>query len=550
MFKKHKEDFWKQSEGRKIMAFTISTKNKEQTFNDKVLVNLCSKEGFDFKLDLDFDCMLAVEYNQETNKCTIINQFNNERFLFKGKTLPARLEVDKVCKIIIDGTDDYIVIKTIGSAANTKLAEENLTESDLKDIYGEDVNVNARLKLEKRQSELEQVRIAITKNIDVEINDLKHKLSMNSKTGIVLHLALLLMSLISSFGVSNYLTGLPLSESQNVIQMPTNLKLMIVYMLIIYGIGLTLKQGVFLFLQNKSGYDSVTSKIGEKFMAVLSIIFFASIYLINVLYYINADSMQVFAVLISLFFVGTCATLSFACGYFKHNNLELSERLNSIEYSEDFEAVTKEYQQWIVRYANNLSKTKLNKIQNKMFMLQLKSAGEVLLGILTAPVLAYGVSNTLAMCFPEAAGWIRISGMRFSPVFLILASVMIIFAFFAFVKAFTCNKKIQASNILRKDGFSNFMQHGVEFLGLEGTNKLNKEMRQSFMIGASIIFIEFTMNVSYFMQEMGEDLSGMVKSCLAALVPTAILIAETYMLSTTSFETYTCDELTNKIDKD
>ena len=69
-------------------------------------------------------------------------------------------------------------------------------------------------------------------------------------------------------------------------------------------------------------------------------------------------------------------------------------------------------------------------------MLQLKSIGEIFLGILTAPFLAYGVSNTLAMCFPEAAGWIRISGLRISPVFLVLATFMIIFAFFAFVNAF------------------------------------------------------------------------------------------------------------------
>ena len=75
-------------------------------------------------------------------------------------------------------------------------------------------------------------------------------------------------------------------------------------------------------------------------------------------------------------------------------------------------------------------------------------------------------------------------------------------------------------------------------------------MRQSFTIGLAIIFIEFTMNVSYFMQEMGEDLSGMLKSCLAALVPTAILIAETYMLSSTRFENSACDELLAKTDRE
>ena len=183
-------------------------------------------------------------------------------------------------------------------------------------------------------------------------------------------------------------------------------------------------------------------------------------------------------------------------------------------------------------------------------MLQIKSVGEICLGILTAPFLAYGVSNTLAMCFPEAAGWVRISGLRFSPVFLVLATFMIIFAFFAFVNAFLCNKKIQASNVLKNDGFSNYFKHGVEIYGLQGIKKLDVDMQRSFIIGLCIIFIEFSMNISYFMQEMGGDLGGMFLSAVAAMVPTALLIAETYMLSQTKFDTYACDELLAKLDRD
>ena len=72
-------------------------------------------------------------------------------------------------------------------------------------------------------------------------------------------------------------------------------------------------------------------------------------------------------------------------------------------------------------------------------------------------------------------------------------------------------------------------------------------MIQSFIIGGCIIFIEFSMNISYFMQELGNDLWGMMISFLGALVPTAILIAETYMLSATKFEISACDDLMSKI---
>ena len=58
------------------------------------------------------------------------------------------------------------------------------------------------------------------------------------------------------------------------------------------------------------------------------------------------------------------------------------------------------------------------------------------------------------------------------------------------------------------------------------------------------------MNISYFAQTMGNDLGGLIISAVAALVVTAILIAETYMLSQTKYDIWTLEELIAKIDKD
>ena len=52
------------------------------------------------------------------------------------------------------------------------------------------------------------------------------------------------------------------------------------------------------------------------------------------------------------------------------------------------------------------------------------------------------------------------------------------------------------------------------------------------------------------MTEIGGDLSGMLLSLIAASVPTALLIAETYMLSQTKFDIHACEELVAKIDRD
>ena len=531
------------------MAFTITTQNNEKTFSDKELVNISSKPGFDFQVNTGFEFMLTVQYDPKTNKCYLLNQFNSKRFLFKGKPIPARLEIDKVCKIMIDGSTDFIMIKIIGSTVNREIAQEQMTEADMKAIYGNDVNAAARLKVDQRKNELEQARVSIVKEIGARINDLKQKISMNSKGGIMLHIALFLASYICAFGISNYITGLPLEDAGSVIQMPTNLKLIFIYAFIVFGVGLVLKQGVYLFMQNRLGQGTNVTGIAEQFMIVLSTLFYIAIYFINVVYYMGPKTMPFFAVFISLFFVGTAATLALACGYFKNTSVEARKDLNEIEYREDFEHVIREYQQWIERYANTLSKGKVQNTRDKIFNLQIKSVFETLLGIGTAPFLAYGVSNTLAMCFPEAAGWIRVSGLRFSPIFLVLATFMIIFAFFNFVNGFVCNKKVQGSNVIKQDGFSDFVQHGVEIYGIEGVKKIDKDMRRSFIIGLAIIIIEFSMNVSYFMQSIGGDLGGMLLAGVAALVPTALLLAETFMLSQTKFEIYACEGLLAKTDK-
>ena len=107
------------------MAFTIVTKYGEKTFADKELVNISSKAGADVQMSIGFDFLLTVQYDIRTNKCVLLNQFNNQRFLFKGRPIPARLDIEKVCKVMVDGSDDFITIKVIGESSTRNISEEN-----------------------------------------------------------------------------------------------------------------------------------------------------------------------------------------------------------------------------------------------------------------------------------------------------------------------------------------------------------------------------------------------------------------------------------------
>lgn len=522
------------------MSFSIITKTSEQTFKDKNCVSVSSQNNSDCVLNFGFSFLLSIKYDTVSGKCLLLNVSGSENLLFKGQPLPQQLIVEKMCKIMVKNSDDYIIIK-VNKPANSTVTTTSQNNNSVNTITTQ---------LDKMKAEIEKVRVSIIKQTAYAINDIKHKISMNSKTGILLHIGLFVASVILAFGVSNYFTGLPLKEAGNMIQMPVNIKFLAAFAVILYGIGLILKQGTFLFLQNRIHKANAANSVSEKTLIILSSLFFAGIYVINILYYLTPGAMNLFAILMPLFFTFTCTAIAIGCGYFKCDSIELSKKLNEYEYREDFEQVMQRYRIWIEKFVNSLSHTKINNIENKLFSLQIKSVGEIVLGIMTAPFLAYGVSNTLAMCFPEAAGWVRISGLRISPVFLVLATFLIIFAFFSFVNGFTTNKKIQASNVLKVDGFSDYLQHGTDIFGLQGVKKLDTEMRRSFIIGLCIIFIEFSMNISYFMQEIGGDLGGLLLSCVAALVPTALLIAETYMLSQTKFETYVYDGVLAKYDRD
>ena len=63
---------------------------------------------------------------------------------------------------------------------------------------------------------------------------------------------------------------MPLKDAGSVIQMPTNLKLIFIYAFIVFGVGLVLKQGAYLFMQNKLGQGTNVTGIAEKIMIVLA----------------------------------------------------------------------------------------------------------------------------------------------------------------------------------------------------------------------------------------------------------------------------------------
>ena len=541
------------------MAILIATSTQKKVIS-KSIITIGSTPDCDFVANIGKE-KLIIQYSVAKGKYIVANKYKNPRILFQEAPFSGAVLLENTIKFNILDSNDYIIIKVVqlneDSDAQKVVQQQKkkeiieevdvdipvYTENEMKNIYGPETQLSVKEKLEKQKLELEEKRATIIKEVGFSINDIKNRLSLNNRSALFVNIAMFFSSLVSAFAVSNFITGLKIEETANFINLPTNIKILTLFTFLLFGLSLVLKQASFLYFQNKR-FKEVGSVQAQNFLASIAFIFFTGIYVINLIYYLSIN--PVFATLISLFFVGLTVGLAMSAGYFKCSGHFLAYELDKYEYREDFEKVLHVYRSWIEKFINSISVNKLETLKDKLFNFQIKSYGEIILGILTAPFLAYGVSNTLAMCFPDAAGWIRISGLRFSPVFLTLATFMIIFAFFSFVNAFLNVRKIQASQVIKHDGFNDYLKHGVEILGIQAIKKLESEKTRCFIIACAIIFIEFTMNMSFFAGEIGGDLQGLLLSVIAALVPTSLLIAETYMLSQTKFDIAVIEDLMDK----
>ena len=554
------------------MKVTITSKNNEKVFNEASVINIGTAPGCHFKLDLDFDLIISLQ-KTDGGKWQIVNNFKSDRVLFRGQPVGSAMLIGSLCKLMIADSDEFVSIKITAAGTNPKvvpgslelanrknaerikkaehqktitmIGDEELNEQDIETLYGKGSNALTKIKIERKKADIERRRALITKEIAYKSNYLRGKLSQNEIILGVLNAFILFVPLAMAYilkDIINFgLTG----------QMHTRILFLVSICFII--ITLLLKQGQFLILQNKEKTKLSQSSLLIQRLCLLSAFSIFALILVFAVseLFIHTYALPVLIPQMLILCSFLCIFLGIFAGFTKNIISETGEELDGYESREDFQAVVKDYQQWITLFVNNITRKKLKDINNKIFNLQIKAAWEYLLGIITAPFLAYGVSQTLAECFPEAAGWIRFSaGFKFSPIFLTLATLMIIFAFHCFATSFAITKRLFASNVIKQDGFSDYNVHGVTLHGVESSKNLKKEAKKFFLIAVTVVFIEITMNVSYFVGVMGGDVTGMVLSFIAAMLPTAILIMETTMLGITKFEIIIREELLEKVDKE
>ena len=534
------------------MEIKINCGDISKTFNDANTITIGNSNADLVLPELLDNEVFKLIYAEKYNNYVLINQGRNPEVLCNGKVFSKILvapdfeisskSMDKPIKfsviadaVIQSGNDEQVhntVSAEVPAAQKVQKKQESVMQTINDDIFNCDTERN---------------RISIIKEIGFKTTEFKQSIGMASKLNLILSAAMVILSVVSSFGITNYLLGLKVDSSASTINLTTNFWFLAGISLIILAVCVTLKYATGALVNFNSAVNMYgKNNIAQKSILAFSICFLFVAYVLNLCYY--KPILGFSAVFVSLLFVGGLATVSIGSGYFYGQLKVLRQHLDAYEYREDFEAVIKNYRVLISKYINKLSPNKINTVKSHLLNHQLRMILEVMVGLITSPFLAYGVSNTIASCFPEAANWIRISGIRFSPIFLILATFLIIFAFFSFVRAFTIGKQIKGSEILKYDGFHDYNRHGVTILGVDSMKNLEREKKVVMFIACSIIFIEFTMNVSYFVTEIGGDIQGMLSSIIIAFVPTALLIAETHMLSATMYKINNLNDLLENLD--
>lgn len=91
------------------MAIITATKQGEKVFS-KDVINIGTNPNCDVVLDLNYDILLTLQIIN--GKCTVTNNFQSEKVLFKGQPI-KRVEVSNVCKLMFAESDEFLSIKLI-----------------------------------------------------------------------------------------------------------------------------------------------------------------------------------------------------------------------------------------------------------------------------------------------------------------------------------------------------------------------------------------------------------------------------------------------------
>ena len=286
------------------MKVTITSKNNEKAFNDSNVINIGSMPNCHFKINPGFDLLISLQ-KLDNGKWKIINNLKSDKVLFRGQPIGASIEIGSLCKLMLADSDEFISIKITAAGTNPKIVpgslelanrknaerlkraeskktismieDEELNEEDIETLYGSGAGVQAKIKIDRKKSDIERRRALITKEIAYKSNYLRQKLGQNE----------IILSVLNAFiGIVPLTMAYILKDIIAFGFADKALQSRILFLVAVCFIIITclLKQGQFLVLQNnsKGSKASTSSKLIERLCLICSGGIFAAVLLFAV----------------------------------------------------------------------------------------------------------------------------------------------------------------------------------------------------------------------------------------------------------------------------
>jgi hypothetical protein len=303
------------------MKVIVKCGNNTKVFEGKSTVVISGNTGADFIIpQVGSDDFIKLIFVPKYNNYVLVNLSNDKEILCNDKNFSKVLVTPKF---------------NVSSPKLPVPIEFTIEESSQTPVTS--------IQTAPVENDIEKQRVAIIKEIGYRVVDLKNYSKSASVTGMFLNAAMAVLSVVSSFAVTNYLLGLTVDSSESVLNLSTNFWFLGGISVVVFAISLILRQSIASLLEfharpTKRYFES---PVIQRFIILITSLFMFVVYVMNLLYYKEVEG-PFAAVFISLLFAGALATVAVGSGYFKHQYRTYQQELTECEFREDFENVLKD----------------------------------------------------------------------------------------------------------------------------------------------------------------------------------------------------------------
>lgn len=292
------------------MKIIIKYLDKIQEFENQNTIVIGNNDSCNFFIEeLKEETTLKLIYTQKYNNYVLVNSNNDKEILLNNKSfskvlVPQNFSLSS--PTLHDNIEVSIELPKTSSQKSTRATTRTKTAQTLQ-------TTSNNIKEDVFNSPVETNRIAIIKEIGYKLVELKNLIRSANITSVVLHIAMVILSIVSAFGVTNFLLGLKVDNSSAVLNLTTNVGFLICISAIVIAISMILKQGVYALLDFNQTKRLGDSDIAQKLIIFTGIIFMFIIYVINLFYYKTIPGFLAASFFISLLFVGALTAVATAC---------------------------------------------------------------------------------------------------------------------------------------------------------------------------------------------------------------------------------------------